>query len=107
MRHFYQNFDINCSIFSRSVSGKKSGLNAALESRIKVQCIRGQGITKNKKTKNMSDSNFNLNSVKILLILIPLSCIRTQVITFDNLTLLNINCYKSVIVAQPELEQKI
>ncbi|RNA20350.1 hypothetical protein BpHYR1_018343 [Brachionus plicatilis] len=47
MRHLYQNFDINCSIFSRSVSGKKSGLNAC----IKIQnsenkCrIRGQGIT--------------------------------------------------------------
>ncbi|RNA15842.1 hypothetical protein BpHYR1_010391 [Brachionus plicatilis] len=44
--HLYQNFDINCSIFSRSVSGKKSGLNAC----IKIQnsenkCrIRGQGI---------------------------------------------------------------
>ncbi|RNA04497.1 hypothetical protein BpHYR1_029572 [Brachionus plicatilis] len=34
MRHLYQNFDINCSIFSRSVSGKKSGLNVALKSRI-------------------------------------------------------------------------
>ncbi|RNA20997.1 hypothetical protein BpHYR1_012969 [Brachionus plicatilis] len=34
MRHLCQNFDINCSIFSRSVSGKKSGLNAALKSRI-------------------------------------------------------------------------
>ncbi|RNA26356.1 hypothetical protein BpHYR1_006826 [Brachionus plicatilis] len=47
MRQLYQNFDINCSIFSRSVSGKKSALNAC----IKIQnsenkCrIRGQGIT--------------------------------------------------------------
>ena len=47
MRHLYQNFDINCSIFSRSVSGKKSGLKAC----IKIQNsenkfrIRGQGIT--------------------------------------------------------------
>ncbi|RNA14108.1 hypothetical protein BpHYR1_020181 [Brachionus plicatilis] len=56
MRHFYQNFDINCSIFSRSVSGKKSGLNAC----IKIQnsedkCrIRGQGITTSKQLANLT-----------------------------------------------------
>ena len=33
MRHLYQNFDINCSIFSGSVSGKKSGLNACFSYR--------------------------------------------------------------------------
>ncbi|RNA05277.1 hypothetical protein BpHYR1_011582, partial [Brachionus plicatilis] len=56
MRHFYQNFDINCSIFSRSVSGKKV-----------VQCIMGQGITKSKsieefifKTEKLSKNRADL-----------------------------------------------
>ncbi|RNA20401.1 hypothetical protein BpHYR1_037753 [Brachionus plicatilis] len=66
MRHYYQNFDINCSIFSRSVSGKKSGLNAALKSRIlKINAALGGKALRILKKKTIKEVDFLSDAIEV------------------------------------------